>query len=407
MPGHKIGGMRLWPAELVGIAVAFLTAFPPDALANDESAQLRHRGETELYSLDNQQALATFREATAADPQDAAAYRALATAIWIDVGLARGTLTADNYLGTITRNNIALPPPPAHVAAEFNQAIDHAVALARTRLADRPRDVDAHYELGAAIGLRASYIATVDGSLLKAFRAAREAYDAHETVLKLDPSRQDAGLIVGTYRYLIATLSLPLRWAAYMAGFGGGREKGLQLVERSASYPGANQPDARLALSVLLNREGRYVEALAQLAKLRAEFPRNRLLWLETGSTLLRAARAAEADQFLSEGIGHLATDRRTRMFGEEALWFYKRGAARAALGRGVEADDDLRRSIDFEGRGWVHGRAQFALGQLAAKRGDRVATRGYLEAAIRLCESDRDAQTAEQARQWLKNVSK
>jgi hypothetical protein len=45
-------------------------------------------------------------------------------------------------------------------------------------------------------------------------------------VLSLDPSRKDAGLVVGTYRYVVSTLSLPVRMVAYVAGFGGGRDRG-------------------------------------------------------------------------------------------------------------------------------------------------------------------------------------
>ena len=67
------------------------------------------------------------------------------------------------------------------------------------------------------------------------------------------------------------------------------------LVEAAANYPGENQTDARLALVVFYNREGRYDPALNELAKLRDQYPRNRLFWLETGSTYLRAGRFAEA----------------------------------------------------------------------------------------------------------------
>ena len=74
--------------------------------------------------------------------------------------------------------------------------------------------------------LRASYVATVESSVLGAFRSAREAYDEHEKVLELDARRKDAGFIVGTYRYIVASLSLPLRWAAYVVGFGGGTRRG-------------------------------------------------------------------------------------------------------------------------------------------------------------------------------------
>src|SRR5439155_24643217 len=218
-------------------------------------------------------------------------------------------------------------------AAAFNEAIEHALSLARARVAANPRDAAAHYELGAAVGLRASYIATVDGSAVGAFRAARTAYDEHEQVLKLDASRKDAGLIVGTYRYIVATFALPLRWMAYIAGFGGGKEKGLALIEEASRFGGDNQTDARFALILIYNRDRRYDDALAQLARLRGEYPQNRLVWLESGSTSLRAGRAADAERFLNEGIGRFAADARPRMFGEQALWRYKPGAPRTALG--------------------------------------------------------------------------
>ena len=98
--------------------------------------------------------------------------------------------------------------------------------------------MNALYDVGAAVGLQASYAATVEGRVGGAFRAARRAYDTHERVLALDPSRKDAGLTVGTYRYVVATLSLPARWVAYLVGFGGDKSKGLHMIEEAARYPG-------------------------------------------------------------------------------------------------------------------------------------------------------------------------
>src|SRR5206468_175748 len=184
--------------------------------------------------------------------------------------------------------------------AAFRDATDRAIALARKRLEANPNDADAHYQLGAAVGLRASYTATVDNSALAAFRAAREAYDEHERVMALDPRRKDAGLIVGTYRYLVAVLAFPLRWMAYVAGFGGGKERGLRLVEEASDYASDTQTDARFALILMYNRERRYDDALKQLGVLRDRYPRNRLVWLETGSTNLRAGRAADAERVLT-----------------------------------------------------------------------------------------------------------
>ena len=301
----------------------------------------------DLVNLEHDLAMATFREAVAADPTDAGAQRGLASSLWLSITFRRGNMTVDDYLGRPNKPNAnPLPNPPADTVAGFKNAIDTATTLARARIALNPKDADAHYQLGAAVGLRASYTATVEGSVAGAFRAAREAYDEEEKVLVLQPQRKDAGLIVGTYRYIVAALALPLRMVAYVAGFGGGKEKGMQQIEEAAGYGGDNQTEARFALILLYNREKRYDEALHQLAILRDRYPRNRLVWLESGSTALRAGRAAEAERFLSDGLTRFGGDTRPRMFGEDAMWRYKRGATLAALSRSAEAEADLRKAL-------------------------------------------------------------
>lgn len=381
-----------------------LTLGAAPAAASPASEALRAKAADYTYNLDHAEALAAFQQAVAADPLDPGAHRGLALSLWLGITYRRGNMTVDDYLGRVTTpNNAQAPLPPPETAAAFNASIERAIALARQRLASNPRDPDAHYQLGAAVGLRASYTATVDGRVLGAFRAAREAYDEHEQVLTLAPQRKDAGLIVGTYRYIVATLVLPLRWAAYIAGFGGDGQRGLRLIEDAAAYNGENQTDARFALLLLYNREKRYDDALAQLATLRNRYPRNRLVWLESGSTSLRAGRPADAERFLTEGVKRFADDRRPRMFGEDALWRYKRGAALAALNRPAEAAIDLRAALGAEGRPWVHGRAQLELGKIAEKAGNRAAARNAFQAAISLCERDNDGATAAEARRRLK----
>ena len=394
---------RLEGVRTAGCAVLVALLAVP-ARGNPESQALRAKAADHTYNLEHELALATFRKAVAADPQDAGAYRGLASSLWLGITFRRGNMTVDDYLGRPNKPNAnPLPNPPADAVAGFKDAIDKAIALARARIARDPKDADAHYQLGSAIGLRASYSATVDGSVLAAFRAAREAYDEEETALKLRPQRKDAGLIVGTYRYIVAALSLPLRMVAYVAGFGGGKEKGITQVEEAAAYGGDNQTEARFALILLFNREQRYDEALKQLAALRERYPRNRLVWLESGSTSLRAGRAADAERFLTDGLTRFAGDTRPRMFGEDALWRYKRGATFAALGRGAEAEAELRQSLAAEGRKWVHARSHLELGKLAVKAGNRTAAAAEFRAAIPLADSDNDPLTADEAKRLMK----
>src|SRR4029079_6959060 len=146
-----------------------------------------------------------------------------------------------------------------------------------------------------------------------------------------------------------------------------------------------------------------YDDALRVLAQLRTEYPRNRLMWLESGSTNLRAGRPADAERLLSEGFSRFANDRRPRMFGEDALWQYKRGAARAALGRATEAEADLKGALRTEGRKWVYGRTHLELGKLALKAGNIPAARTELQSAIANSDSDNDPATADEARRLMK----
>jgi tetratricopeptide (TPR) repeat protein len=397
--------MRRSRAARVTVAAVLLSALPAALSANRRSDALRGEASRHIYNLDRDEGLALYRQAIAADPEDAGAYRGLATGLWLSITFRRGNMTVDDYLGRLSKPSTIPAPPPPELAGAFKTSLDRAMELARQRIAKNPNDADAHYQLGAAVGLRASYAATVDGTAMGAFRAAREAYDQHEQVLALDPRRKDAGLIVGTYRYVVSALSLPVRWMAYVVGFGGGKERGLAMIEEAAAYGGDNQEDARFALILIYNREKRYDDALKTLATLRDRYPRNRLVWLETGATLIRAGRAADADRFLNDGLLRLREDKRERMFGEEALWYYKRGLARALLGRADEAEADLRNSLRTEGRKWVHGRTHLELGKLMASRQNRTAARAEFQTAVNLCESDNDPGAVVEAKRWLNTL--
>ena len=167
-------------------------------------------------------------------PDDPAPHRSLAAVLWLNLLFRRGAVTVDHYLGSFSASTVDLGKPPPEIDAEFRLHVEKAIALAERRVAASPKDAQAHYDLGAAVGLQASYVATVEGKLLAGFRAAKRAYDEHEKALALDPSRKDAALVVGTYRYVVSTESLPIRMLAYVAGFGGGRERGIQMLRETA-----------------------------------------------------------------------------------------------------------------------------------------------------------------------------
>jgi len=369
----------------------------------ERAAALRAQGLQLGYNLDYQQALTTFRDAIAADPTHPAGYRLAAATMWINALFRQGAVTADDYLGQ-ARSDVARRPMPPDLDGAFHSDIDRALALADQRLRDRPDDADAHFQVGAAYAFLTTYKATIEGRVLGGLGTARRAYNEHERVLALDPQRHDAGLTVGIYRYGVSTLSAPLRLLAGLAGFGGGRERGLQLIEDAARYPSDVQANARFTLIVIYNREHRYDAALQIIHDLQELYPRNRLLWLEAGSTALRAGRFDVARAAIEDGMDCLARDSRPRADGEEARWRYYHGAALVGLRMTDDAERELRAVLAGDAAEWLRGRAHKELGKVADLNGDRAGALAEYRLANRICREQHDPSGADEATALIKS---
>jgi tetratricopeptide (TPR) repeat protein len=365
------------------------------------SVALRARGQSLGYNLDRDAALASFREAIAVDPLHPAAYRLTAATVWINMLFQQGSVTAEDYLGQ-ARPDLKRGPPAAELDTVFREHLARALTLADERCR-AACSAEAHFQLGAAYGFQATYAATIEGSIFGSLRAARRAYAEHQRVLDLEPARKDAGLIVGMYRYAVSSLSLPSRLMARVAGFGSGRERGIRMVEEAASYPSDVQTNARFTLIVIYNREARFDDALRVIGELQRAYPRNRLLWLEAGSTALRANRPADARESLEHGLAMLANDARPRAFGELARWGYYHGAALVALKESVAARRALGEALRDPSRAWVQGRIHTELGKLADLDADRSNAIEEYRQAVRLCGEGEDDQCVKDARTLMK----
>src|ERR1043166_7280372 len=135
---------------VIGAALIAVAAVPCPSAANPESARLRVRAYTYALNLDYDEATREMEAAAKADPMDPAAERGLASIPWLMISFRRGAATVDEYLGGVTRQNVALRAPPADLAARFNTHIERATMLAEAVLSARPRAGDAHYQVAAA-----------------------------------------------------------------------------------------------------------------------------------------------------------------------------------------------------------------------------------------------------------------
>ncbi len=135
------------------------------------------------------------------------------------------------------------------------------------------------------------------------------------------------------------------------------------------------------------------------LANLRRRYPRNRLVLLEAGATATRGGKPAEAEALLTEGLAMLARDRRAKIPGEEALWHYKRGAARVLLRRPDDALADLRLAQVPGAAAWVQGRAHLEMARLAVQQGDKAGAQRAAAQAATICRQGNDPICVEEAR--------
>lgn len=354
------------------------------------AAALCARGLELGYNLDYDEALAAFDQAIAADPTDPTAHRLAAATVWIHALFRQGAITADDYLGQ-AKSDVARQPVAPEIAAAFQRHIDRALSLAEQRVRNDAQAADAHFQVGAAYGYLTTYKATIEGRVIGGLRTARRAYSENERALTLDPQRRDAGLTVGIYRYTISTLSAPLRLLAGIAGFGGGRERGLRLIEDAAAYPSDTQTNARFTLIVIYNREQKYDAALQVIRELQQAYPRNRLLWLEAANTALRAGRYEEARQAIEDGMKRLAADSRARAYGEDARWRFGHGAALVGMHQVELAADELRQVLTLPAPAWLSGRAHKELGKIADLSGDRAQALSEYRTASRICREQHD----------------
>src|SRR5580658_10017444 len=261
----------LWLA--LASCVTAMVGNPPDSV----SATELDRGFMGLYNLDFTGAQENFSSWETQHPDDPVG----------PVSQAAGYLFSEfNRLGVLEsqffENNDAfssrakLSPDPV-IRGQFEAALDHAQSLAHTRLNKDGKDRDALFALTLASGLHADYAALIEKKNLASLHYAKEASAWAQQLLAICNDCSDVLVATGFSKYIIGSMSAPVRWLLRVGGLPGDKRGGISDLQTTAQHGHYLAPFARVLLAIAYVRDKDKIHALELLIALRAQFPGNTL----------------------------------------------------------------------------------------------------------------------------------
>jgi hypothetical protein len=159
----------------------------------------------------------------------------------------------------------------------FEAAIVRAENLARAKLAKDPQDRDALFGLTLSSGLQADYAALIEKRNLAGLHYTKQASVSAGRLLEICHDCYDALVATGFSKYIIGSMSAPVRWLLRLGGLPADKQGGMADLETTAEHGHYLAPFARILLSIAYVREKNKPRALELLVGLAQEFPGNTL----------------------------------------------------------------------------------------------------------------------------------
>lgn len=327
-----------------------------DPIAAPASRQLEDKGFEHFYSLEYDQAIATFQKLRDAEPNNSNWQNHLASAyIYKQLHLA-GVLQGDMFTSSnkfFRTKKIQVDPALEKTFWEANGA---AIRICEQRLKRNRKDEDALYACGVAYATLATHQALIDRSKLSTLSTARKASIYHTELTRLNPRCYDAYLVPGIYDFVLGSLPASMKFFLLFGGFSGDKERGMRAAETAARQGDHAKQDAKILLAVMYRREKRYADAERTLSELEASFPRNYIFPLEIASIYRSAGEDKEAirqyEQVLSEilhGRTGYAEAPAARIHYELGGLYWKKGDLKAAMAHLEQVPGSLGSTPELE----------------------------------------------------------
>jgi hypothetical protein len=235
------------------------------------------RGFLRLYDLDFSGAQKEFEAWERTNPENAMGPVSQAAGILFSefnrLGVLEAQFYEDDSVFAARKKYVADPAQ----RTRFEAQLDRAETLARARLSKDPRDLDALLAMTLVNGLRSDYSALIEKRNLASLHYTKEATAWSQQVLAVDPTCYDAHLASGVSRYIVGSMSAPVRWVLRMGGVSGDKQAGITELQTTADKGQLLAPFARILLAIAYVREKEVVQARQLLLSLQKDFPNNAL----------------------------------------------------------------------------------------------------------------------------------
>ena len=261
----------------LGVVLLMAAACAFGADIGVESGNSLNDGYQQLYNLEFERAHQTFVSWQQKYPKDPMGPVSDAAGILFSEFNRLGILEAQFYENDKIFKNNRKPSADPQARDRFNDTLNKGEGLAKGRLANNAKDRDALFAMTLISGLRADYAALIDKSNMASLRYTRTADEWARQLLAIDPNCADARVATGFSKYIIGSMTAPMRWILRVGGISGDKKQGISELKITAENGQYLAPFARILLAIAYVREKDMTKAREILASLRDQYPKNPL----------------------------------------------------------------------------------------------------------------------------------
>ena len=241
-----------------------------------------------LYAQDFQQAREKFDNWESQNPEEPFGEVAVAASYLFEELFRQGVLSSDFFLNEKRfLHGIEGKPDPGRMKS-FQDALDQARKLAKSRLARNNRDPEALFALTLAAGMESNADMMLKKQHIESLKRLKEANEYAKSLLKEQPDANDAYVALGSANYIIGSLSGGARFMLWFGGIHGDKQLGMQKVQKTADNGNYLKPFAKILLALSARREKQDALAIKNLKELTEQFPGNSTFEAEYAKALGR-----------------------------------------------------------------------------------------------------------------------